>query len=136
MENAKKFIIDDGSKEYCFENNFGEVFAKFRFNPVDTGILSRYKEVVEYLEGIELEDGFTEEKIIEIDKGISEKFAYLLNTESDIFAKYTPCTLFANGDYYVEKALTIIGDIIEDETGQRLKKKVAKMKKLAAKNGK
>lgn len=135
MAEIKEFIIDDGAKEYSFKNKLGEVFAEFVFNPTDTGIFSRYKEVVEYLEKLEVSSEISENDIVKMDEAIKGQFKYLLNTESDVFRKYTPLTVFADGSFYVEKALEIVGNIIEDETGKRIDKKIAKLKKLAAKNG-
>ena len=47
---ASSFVIDDGLYEVTFKNNNEEVFAKFSFNPSDTGLLSRYDSFIDFLD--------------------------------------------------------------------------------------
>ena len=125
---TSQFIIDDGLHNVVLKNKNGEVFSEFSFNPSDTGLLSRYDSFIEFLESLEIkEDGDTASQILEFENSIKEKIDELFNrnVSESIFKTYSPCTIFANGD---------MGDVIEKETDNRLKKKVAKIKKATEKN--
>lgn len=134
---TSQFIIDDGLHNVVFKNNKGEVFSEFSFNPSDTGLLSRYDSFIEFLESLEIkEDGDTASQILEFENSIKEKIDELFNrnVSESIFKTYSPCTIFANGDMFIEVVIKHMGDVIEKETDNRLKKKVAKIKKATAKN--
>lgn len=130
------FVIDDGLHEVKFKNNKGEVFADFSFHPADTGFLSRYDSMVDYLDNVSISDEDADKQIAELEKTIKEMIDKLFNREisKDIFKVYEPCTIFSNGDMYIEVLIAKIGSVIEEETDKRLKKKVAKIKKATAKN--
>lgn len=135
--NTSQFIIDDGLHNVVFKNNKGEVFSEFSFNPSDTGLLSRYDSFIEFLESLEIkEDGDTASQILEFENSIKEKIDELFNrnVSESIFKTYSPCTIFANGDMFIEVVIKHMGDVIEKETDNRLKKKVAKIKKATEKN--
>ena len=134
---TSQFIIDDGLHDVVFKNNKGEVFSEFSFNPSDTGLLSRYDSFIEFLESLEIkEDGDTASQILEFENSIKEKIDELFNrnVSESIFKTYSPCTIFANGDMFIEVVVKHMGDVIEKETDNRLKKKVAKIKKATEKN--
>lgn len=129
-------VIDDGTKEYVFKNMQGKEFAKFNFNPSDTGILERYNDVANAFKGFEFDDEKdTASQIKELNNMLKEQFNYLTGTDisSDLFATYAPTTVFANGDFFAEVALEHIGTFIEEEMNVRLDKKLAKIKKIASK---
>lgn len=134
---TSQFIIDDGLHNVVFKNNKGEVFSEFSFNPSDTGLLSRYDSFIEFLESLEIkEDGDAASQILEFENSIKEKIDELFNrnVSESIFKTYSPCTIFANGDMFIEVVIKHMGDVIEKETDNRLKKKVAKIKKATEKN--
>lgn len=134
---TSQFIIDDGLHDVVFKNKNGEVFSEFSFNPSDTGLLSRYDSFIEFLESLEIkEDGDTASQILEFENSIKEKIDELFNrnVSESIFKTYSPCTIFANGDMFIEVVIKHMGDVIEKETDNRLKKKVAKIKKATEKN--
>ena len=134
---TSQFIIDDGLHNVVLKNKNGEVFSEFSFNPSDTGLLSRYDSFIEFLESLEIkEDGDTASQILEFEKSIKEKIDELFNrnVSEGIFKTYSPCTIFANGDMFIEVVIKHMGDVIEKETDNRLKKKVAKIKKATEKN--
>lgn len=130
-------IIDDGTQEYNFKNNAGEVFASVTFNPSDTGLFERYKKVASYFESYDfsIDEKNPEESIIKIDNDVKEQFNVLLNKDvaASLFGVYTPCTIFANGDLFAEVALKCIGNWIGSETTARFNKKVANIKKYTDK---
>lgn len=134
---TSQFIIDDGLHNVVFKNINGEVFSEFSFNPSDTGLLSRYDSFIEFLEGLEIkDDDDTASQILSFEKSIKEKIDELFNrnVSESIFKTYSPCTIFQNGDMFIEVVINRMGDVIEKETDNRLKKKVAKIKKATAKN--
>ena len=134
---TSQFIIDDGLHDVVFKNKNGEVFSEFSFNPSDTGLLSRYDSFIEFLESLEIkEDGDTASQILEFENSIKEKIDELFNrnVSESIFKTYSPCTIFANGDMFIEVVIKHMGDVIEKETDNRFKKKVAKIKKATEKN--
>lgn len=134
---TSQFIIDDGLHDVVFKNSNGEVFSEFSFNPSDTGLLSRYDSFIEFLEGLEIKDDEdTASQILSFEKSIKEKIDELFNrnVSESIFETYSPCTIFQNGDMFIEVVIKHMGDVIEKETDNRLKKKVAKIKKATAKN--
>lgn len=49
-----------------------------------------------------------------------------------MFAVCNPLTLVSDGDFYVEKVLEGIGNLIEQVTNQRLEKKKTKIQKATA----
>lgn len=135
---TSKFIVDDGLHEVVLENNKGEVFCNFFFHPADMGLIERYEHLVDFLNtaSIDDEDGDTPQAITKLETEVKEEFDKLLNRKvsGEVFKVYSPCTLFANGDMFVEVLIKHIGEVIEKESGQRLKKKVAKIKKATEKN--
>lgn len=134
---TSQFIIDDGLHNVVLKNKNGEVFSEFSFNPSDTGLLSRYDSFIEFLESLEIkEDGDTASQILDFENSIKEKIDELFNrnVSESIFKTYSPCTIFSNGDMFIEVVIKHMGDVIEKETDNRLKKKVAKIKKATEKN--
>lgn len=133
---TSSFVIDDGLHEIVFKNNKDEVFAKFAINPADTGMLSRYDSFIEYLDSVNVPNDVQPEDIVRLESDIKQKLDELFNREvsKDIFKVYSPCTMFANGDMYIEVVVRHISDVIESETDVRLKKKIAKIKKATEKN--
>ena len=136
-----EFIIDDGAKEYSFKNPLGEIFARFSFNPTDTGIFKRYDKLVEFLDNMDIEsDGnvVDEEQIKTADNLLKEQFDILCgkNVSDGLFMMYEPLTLFPDGSFYAEIIIAQLGSIIEKETNTRINKKIAKIRKDVAKNRK
>lgn len=130
------FVIDDGLHDVIFKNNKGEAFAEFSFNPSDTGLLARYDAFIEFLDSCNIEGEDVTKQITELEETLKTKFDEFINRpiSEAVFKTYAPCTVFANGDMYIEVLVKHIGDIIEKETDNRLKKKVAKIKKATEKN--
>ena len=111
---TSQFIIDDGLHNVVLKNKNGEVFSEFSFNPSDTGLLSRYDSFIEFLESLEIkEDGDTASQILEFENSIKEKIDELFNrnVSESIFKTYSPCTIFANGDMFIEVVLKHMGDV-------------------------
>lgn len=134
MGNVQNIVIDDGLKHFTFSNNDGEVFAEFAFNPADTSIIERYEQVVEVFNGIKLEGDTPEERqqyLVTLSDTFKEQFDIFLNRQNaeGLFKKYSPITIFANGDFFAEVILHQISKIIEKEFDVRLQKKQKRIEK-------
>lgn len=126
--------VDTGSKLYNIDDK-GEIIGQFRFNPSDLDIARRYDQVIEKLNTISVSEKPSEEEVFAITDEIKVQFDYLLNysVSEQIFAKANPFTPLTNGDFYFENVIEGIRNIIEQETNQRLEKRLKKIKKATAK---
>lgn len=133
---ANEYIIDDGKKEYFLKNKGGEIVAQFSFNPSDTGVISRYKAVVDYLNNYKIDENADAAEVLDklnSDLMVQVDYMFYGNIAKDLFAKLKPCSLTSNGDFFYELALEAIAKFIEDETGERMNKKLKKMNKYTEK---
>lgn len=134
---ANKIVINDGYKTYDIENQDGKLLGQFSFNPSDTNIVKRHLEVVEHLEKLEIPDNGTDlsDALQSIEKVIYEEINYLL--DSDIAEKFFsimgPLSPLASGQFFIETVMDAIGQIIQMETGERVKKIDGKIKKHTSK---
>lgn len=139
MSNVIK--IDDGFKTFDIVNMEGKLLGQFSFNPSDTNIIKRHKEVIESLEKIfsEIPEDLKEENIndelINVEKIVCEKIDYLLNTEAaeEFFSVMGPFSPLESGQFFVESVINAIGQAISVETGERVKKINSKIKKHTSK---
>ncbi len=138
---GNKIVIDDGFKTYDIENQDGKLLGSFSFNPSDTNIIHRHAEVVESLEKLELEIS-SKEKEMSLDEAfksvetvVFEKINYLLNADvaQKFFSIMGPFTPLANGQYFIESVIDAIGQAINAETGERVKKINSKIRKHTSK---
>ena len=138
---AKDIIVDDGLLTYDIKNKQGKILGQFSFNPSDTNIIHRHAEVVEALEKLEteisamvdkdnLDDSFKAFESI-----VFEKINYLLNADvaENFFSIMGPFTPLASGQYFIETVIDAIGQAIQAETGERVKKINSKIKKHTSK---
>lgn len=134
MEEIRK-KVKTGAVNVVLTNENDEEIGKFSFNPNDLNIIKRYEEVVKKLDSIELSEDAKEDEIFELTDEIEKQIDYLLNakTAKGIFAECNPLTLTESGDFFVEIILEQIGDIVEQVTDKRIKKKQAKIKKATSK---
>lgn len=136
------FIIDEtGLKTYDIADRQGKIYGSFSFNPSDTNIIYRYENVVAALEKIacdlQTKEGLTGlDAIKEFDVIISEQINNLLGSDDAsqaLFSVMGALTPLPSGQWYLEVVLSAIRKVIEDETGERVKKFNAKIKKHTAK---
>lgn len=113
-------IIDDKDNE---------MIGSFKFNPNDLDIVKRYPEVVKRLENINLPEDKDTEAVLNVSDEVKELMDYLLNykVSDEIFAKCNPFTLTSNGMFFVENVMDGIASIIEQVTGERIKRKQKKI---------
>lgn len=132
--------VEDGLKTYDIANKAGKVYGSFSFDPADMGIVRRYNEVVNFFETLKID--FTEgdisknvSEIIELEDIIFEKFNFLFNSDiaKDFFAITSPLTPLPSGRFFLESAIEAVGQAIEKETGNRVKKMNVKIKKYTSK---
>lgn len=132
--------INDGYKTYDIVNQDDKLLGQFSFNPSDTNIVHRHAEVVEALEKLELSissggEKNLDESLKEIESVIYEKINYLLDADvSDKFFKIMgPLSPLANGQLFIESVLDAIGQAINIETGERVRKINSKIQKHTSK---
>ena len=133
-----KIVIDDGREEYEIVNKFGDIIGKFRMNPSDMGMIRRYNafgdEISSMTEGVS-EDMESEEILRKLESRLFVAFDDFFGSQvsHDIFGTTSPFSPMSNGELYFETVITAICSLIEQETGERLKKVNAKVAKYAAK---
>ena len=138
---GNKIVIDDGYKTYDIVNKEGRLLGQFSFNPSDTGIIHRHAEVVKSLEELEMSISSNDEKksldeaLKEVEAVIYEKINYLLDADvaESFFSIMGPLSPLASGQYYIESVLDAIGQAIQAETGERVKKINRKISKHTSK---
>lgn len=134
---SNKIVINTGFKTYDLVNEKGKLLGQISFNPSDVNITQRYKKVVEDLEKIDVEinKGDETEDLIEsirkVDEIIYEKIDYLTNANiaETLFSIVGPFSPMPTGQYFVEYIMEVIGNIITQETGERVKKMSKRIQK-------
>lgn len=127
---SNKIVVNSGFKTYDLVNEKDEFLGQISFNPSDTDITQRYKKVVEELEKMDVDakEGEEPEDFIEtirqLNEIVYEKVNYLVNADiaETFFSIMGPFSLMPSGQYFVEYVIEVIGNIIAQETGARVKK--------------
>lgn len=138
---SNQIIIDDGFKTYELVNKDKKVLGVISFNPSDVNITQRYKKVVEELEKMEVASSKGDkaddliESIRKTDEIIYEKINYLTNANiaETLFSIIGPFSPMPTGQYFVEYIMEVIGNIITQETGKRVKKMNKRIQKYTKK---
>lgn len=131
--------VNTGAVNVSLQDKDGEELGTFKFNPTDTGILTRYENVVDFFNSIKFADEMTEEeslaKVKEMDEKIGEQFDYLFGyrVSDGIFGRCGACTVTENGDLYFEIVIEQIATLIEQTMQKRVEKKLKKVKKYTDK---
>ena len=128
----EKIVIDRGLKEYAIEDKNGNVLGSFEINPADPGIERRYKEVVNHLNhltDIISDDMPQDEAFQKMEDFICQKLDYLFGNaiSKNFFSIISPFSVLANGDFYFENVFSVIGALVEQETGERYEKLATKI---------
>lgn len=137
----KEVIVDSGLCTYDIKDKEGRLLGQFTFNPSDTGIAERYEEVKKQLTNLKKDFGKRAEKktlaeqLNELDAIVYEKIDYLLGAEvsASIFSIMGPFSPLSNGQFFFENVLAAITQIIQNETGERVKKISGKIRKHTSK---
>ena len=138
---SNKITINTGFKTYDLVNEKDELLGQISFNPSDVNITQRYKKVVEELEKMDISEkpsNDTEdliESIRKTDEIIYEKINYLTNANiaETLFSIIGPFSPMPTGQYFVEYIMEVIGNIITQETGARVKKMNKRIQKHTSK---
>lgn len=133
--------INDGYKTYDIVNQDDKLLGSFSFNPSDTNIIHRHAEVVEALEKLELDisakkdETSLDEAFKAVEAVVYEKINYLLNADvaENFFSIMGPFSPLASGQYFIETVIDAIGQAIQAETGERVKKINSKINKHTSK---
>lgn len=117
-----KIVFDSGIKQYEINGH-----SILRFNPSDPNVYKRFKDLLNYLAGLEKEvneqsntvkDGFGYVDILaEYDKKVKEKLKYVFGEENnfdDIFEGGNVMALAGNGETIVSNFLEGIRPILEN----------------------
>lgn len=128
-ENKNVFVINDGTKEIVFNNQFGEEICKIHIRSGDISIIDRYQElmkdfdtIVAPLSNVQLRnDGsssFDDDwKVIkEVEKNIIDRINAIFDTK-DAGRLFEQRNAFSTigGEFYVEKVLVALGDVVSKE---------------------
>ena len=127
--NEEELIINTGAKKYVIKDEHRRPMGEFFWNPSDTGILSRYNDVVEYFNSLDLKEGEDAEKFI------VEKMSYLLNedTSTSLFSRVAPLSMLANGNVFAFEVLDKIASLVEKESKIRVNRANTKVNKYTRK---
>lgn len=128
-ENNNAFIIDDGTKEITFNNQFGEEICKIHIRSGDISIIDRYQalmtdfdKLVAPLSDVKLQNDGTSSfdddwKVIkDVEQNIIERINAIFDTK-DAGKLFEQRNAFStiNGEFYVEKVLTALGEVVSRE---------------------
>lgn len=134
--------IDDGTKEYKIENQYGKEICRIHFRPADLALLDRFERVSETLQDalkplqdrVLKSDGTPADDqgwaaLKEAEAAVIAKFNELLDTDDlgEIFKTRSPFSA-VGGRFFCEIILAAIGDVIVKEVE---KEAAATQKRLA-----
>lgn len=135
---AKQVKTNVAVEEYEFLDANDNVMFKIALNPGDVGIASRYEEVVDYLNSLNIPADEGVDIGVELDKIKTELGAKLDNVfnmpiSSQIFSVMHPFAVLADGRLYIEEIVDKICGVIEAELNVRTKKVQSRLAKYTAK---
>ena len=136
---AKQIKTAVEAEEYEFLDASGKLLFTISFHASDIAIIHRYDEVVTYLNKLDTSALQTAENTSEELKRIENELAEQLdkmfnaNISEPIYSIMSPFTPLSSGKLYIEEIIEKLGDLIEAETGARLKKVQSRMSKYTAK---
>lgn len=127
-------VIDDGSKTYNIKNKKGERLGQFTFKPSDTNIISRYEEVVEFLNRFAIPDN-TDESRKKAENEIIEKISFLIGADAreSFFSIMGAFSVLPSGELFFENVVNAVANVIEREMAVRTKKVQSRVNKYVAK---
>ena len=126
----KDIIIDDGSVKAKIKNKQGKDLGTLYFNPSDMGMMNRWEDFIDKMDEI---DHIDDANFKEVSDKIVNNIDELVKGASSFFEVTHPLSLSKNGDFYFEKVVEILADIIEEQTNQRIERKLKKIEKVTGK---
>ncbi len=135
MENVTKLVVNTGAMLIDVENEKGRKIGEFEIIPTDVDILNRYEQVADFFNAVEFSESPETKELMDFAEKIKEQFDFLFNykVSDGLFSQCSPLTILTNGDFYFENVMEGIVGLIEKITDQRVKKKIAKVRKATAK---
>lgn len=137
---SEQIKVLNGLKTYDFVNEENQLIGQLTFNPSDINILKRHGEVIKYFQGMmngkeRLTGKSALEQLTELSGMVCEKIDYLFDAKVSevIFAKVGPLSPMPDGKFFFENVMEAIGNIIKQETGQRVEKMNKKISKYTKK---
>lgn len=135
------FNLGVKQKKYDIVDLDGNVLGQFSFNPSDTNLKQRYKEVSKELNEIEKEvekkkqDNPDFDELDIYDSIVYEKINYLLAADvaKHFFSIMGPFSLLEEGGFFVESVLSGLGNLIQEEMEKRKSKTEEKIRQHTAK---
>ena len=138
MDERMKLKVNTGVVTIDVENEHGTKIGEFDFNPTDSGILERYKAVVDFFNNVDIKEMATEdeqcEEIIKLENEIREQFNYLLGYDvaPGIFGRCGALTTLKSGKFYFENVLEGIGSLVSEAVAERTKAKLQRIAEATA----
>ena len=127
MAEIMKLTVDTGAITIELVDKKGNEIGTFDFNPSDSNILARYKNVVNYFSSISERIGEAgkagAEDVTRVSGEIAEQIDYLLGYK-------------VSENFFFERVLDEIAGVIEKVTNQRVEKKLERIRKATAKYSK
>lgn len=143
---ALEIVVDDGAQRVPIKNTYGDEIGVFYFRPTDFGIIQRYNNLVDKLEGIVeplsriniASDGTAAEDNTNEDvNALAEAEARLFEACDELFGGNMSEAFFGSmhpfspvgGEFYCEKALTAVGAFITaqfDDEVKAIKRRVGR----------
>ena len=131
------FVIDDGTRCYTFTNKFGDVIGEMHFRGGDISIIDRYNSLLSDFDKIiaplsqisTMKDDGT--AVTDEDWGIIKDVEKeLINRLNAIFDSHDCENLFKNrnafstinGEFYVEKIIQALGNVVAQEMNEEKEK--------------
>ena len=138
---SNTFLLGVKQKKYDIVDLDGNILGHFSFNPSDTNLKQRYKEVSKELNEIEKEvekkkqDNPDFDELDIYDSIVYEKINYLLAADvaKHFFSIMGPFSLLEEGGFFFESVLSGLGNLIMEEMGNRKSKTEEKIKQHTAK---
>lgn len=126
----KDIIIDDGSVKIAIKNNVGKDLGTLYFNPTDMGMMNRWEEFIDKMNDI---DDIGDDNFETVSQQIIDNIESLFIGASSFFEVTHPLSLSKDGDLYFEKVIDVLGNLVEEQTNQRIEKKLKKIEKVTGK---
>ena len=124
--------LSEGLMWFTFTDEDGDVFARFRMNPVDVKLHDRLIHVEDKLSDLEKrfegkEDN--QETRYELNEAIEDLFCWLFgyNVKECLFGFMSATADMGDGEYFFEKILRVVGDHVAPEIEKRAAKMQARM---------
>lgn len=126
----KDIIIDDGSIKAVIKNKQDKELGTLYFNPSDMGMMNRWEEFIDKMDEI---DSISDENFNDVSSQIISNIDELFKGASSFFEVTHPLSLSQDGDFYFEKVVDVLGNLVEEQTNQRIERKLKKIEKVTGK---